>query len=65
MLVKDSISVAGLSKSQDVVVKFAQGGSQDIVLEREPDNPIDKNAIMVMAKWTDENREVHIEPGWL
>jgi hypothetical protein len=41
--------VAGMNHRKDSVVRFAQGDNQDLAIERDPDNPHDRNAIKLIG----------------
>lgn len=59
--VAEGVSVAGINRRQDVVKRLIEGGGRQIILEREPDNPKDKNAIKVMGRWLDSERVENVE----
>ena len=51
--------MAGITRSerQETVEEFINGSAQKVVLEKEPDNGYDPNAIKVIGKWKDQNQK--------
>lgn len=52
--IASGVSVAGISHRKEVVKQLIKGSGRKIILEKEPDNAYDKNAIKVIGRWIDE-----------
>ncbi len=51
----EGLTVAGLYIHEKKVLEFIKGENHSIILEREPENDYDANAIKVIAKWVEGN----------
>lgn len=58
-------SVAGLSYRYDDALAFIHGSNREVVLQREPNNPVDKNAIAVHGAWSDATGRRTKQLGYL
>jgi len=62
----DDVMVAGISHYKDNAGLFIFGRVRQIRLEREPDNPHDRNAIRVLGSWkAPDGERVEVELGHL
>lgn len=58
-------SVAGLRYRYDDALAFIHGSNREIILQREPNNPFDKNAIAVYGAWSDASGRQTRQLGYL
>lgn len=64
-LVAEEIPVAGISYKNDAATQFVMGVNREILLERDPDNEYDPNAIKVIGVWDDLDGEHRAQIGWI
>ena len=49
------IKVAGISLRTEAAARFIAGTFQRLEIEREPDNPVDANALKIFGSWFDSD----------
>ncbi|MCK9326101.1 MAG: HIRAN domain-containing protein [Bacteroidales bacterium] len=64
-LVAKDVAVAGISYRQNTALKLIEGSGRKIVLEKEPDNEYDKNAIKVLGKWVEGDKYKTEQVGYV